>query len=402
MKKLSLMMLFLVGLALMVPSAFAADVVKLGINEVRSGAFKSNGDRIIWGVETAVKEANDAGGILGKKIEIVIEDNQMKGEIAVQKVKKMILKDDVQIIIQGSSSGVGGAIAQAMPRYKRIYLDVAAEAMGITGANFTPYTFRACLNAGMHVKGLAQYFGKKGLKKVFLINQDYSWGHDVAAYFEKFIKEIAPDTQVVGKEFHKVFNKDFAPYISKIQASGADYVITGNWGTDLAQLIIQSRSLGMNLPIGCTFLDDDAVMSVAGDSAKGCVEANMYVLGVDTDKAKAFENTYNKNSGDKWPSFVSGQAYMGTKMYLAAVKKAGTFDTEAVINAFEGLTWEGPVATLTMRKEDHQNQTPVVIGEFAQKTKYYDSPYLKPVTIIPADQVSISLEDSGFKPYEGR
>jgi len=402
MKRFTFVMMILVGLAMMSPSAFAADVVKLGINEVRSGAFKSNGDRIIWGVETAVKEANDAGGILGKKIEIVIEDNQMKGEIAVQKVKKMILKDDVQIIIQGSSSGVGGAIAQAMPRYKRIYLDIAAEAMGITGENFTPYTFRACLNAGMHVKGLAQYFGKKGLKKVFLINQDYSWGHDVAAYFEKYIKVIAPDTEVVGKEFHKVFNKDFAPYISKIQASGADYVITGNWGTDLAQLIIQSRSLGMNLPIGCTFLDDDAVMAVAGDSAKGCVEANMYVLGVDTDKARAFENTYNKNSDGKWPSFVSGQAYMGTKMYLEAVKKAGTFDTEAVIKAFEGLTWEGPVGTLTMRKEDHQNQTPVVIGEFAQKTKYYDSVYLKPVTIIPADQVSISLEDSGWKPYEAK
>ena len=144
-----------------------AGVVKLGINEVRSGAFKSNGDRIIWGVEAAVKEANDAGGILGKKIELVIEDNQMKGEIAVQKVKKMILNDDCQVIIQGSSSGVGGAIAQQMPRYKKIYLDVAAEAMGITGANFNPYVFRTCMNAGMHVRGLAQYFGKKGYKKVF-------------------------------------------------------------------------------------------------------------------------------------------------------------------------------------------------------------------------------------------
>lgn len=392
----------LAGLVLMVPSTFAADVVKLGVNEVRSGAFKSNGDRIIWGVKAAVKEANDAGGILGKRIELVIEDNQMKGEIAVQKVKKMILKDGVQIIIQGSSSGVGGAIAQAMPRYKKIYLDTCAEAIGITGENFTPYTFRTCLNAGMHVKGLAQYFGKKGYKKVFLINQDYSWGHDVANFYEKFIKEISPDSQIVGKEFHKVFNKDFAPYISKIQASGADYVISGNWGTDLTQLIVQSRSLGMNLPIGCTFLDDDAVMSVARESAKGCVEANMYILGVDAPKAKAFENKFHKNSGGKWPSFVIMEAYIGTKMYFAAVKKAGTFETEAVIKAFEGLKWDGPVGTLTMRKEDHQNQTPVVIGEYAKKTKYYNFPYIKPVTVIPADQVSMTLKESGWKPYKGK
>ncbi len=402
MKRFGLLMAVLAVLVLISPFAIAADVVKLGVDEVRSGAFKSNGDRIIWGIKAAVKEANDSGGILGKKIELVIEDNQMKGEIAVQKLKKMILKDGCQIIIQGSSSGVGGAIAQQMPRYKKIYLDTSAEAIGITGKNFTPYTFRTCLNAGMHVKGLAQYFGKKGYKKVFLINQDYSWGHDVAEYYEKFIKMIAPDTQIVGNEFHKVFNKDFAPYISKIQASGADYVISGNWGTDLTQLIVQSRKLGMELPIGCTFLGDDAVMAVARESAMGCVQANMYLLGVDTPKAKAFEDTFHKSSGGKWPSFVIMEAYIGTKMYFEAVKKAGTFETEAVIKAFEGLTWEGPVGTLTMRKEDHQNQTPVVIGEVVEKTKYYDHPYVKPVDIIPADQVSMTLEESGWKPYKGK
>ena len=402
MKRFGLLMAVLAVLVLISPFAIAADVVKLGVDEVRSGAFKSNGDRIIWGIEAAVKEANDSGGVLGKKIELVIEDNQMKGEVAVQKLKKMILKDGCQIIIQGSSSGVGGAIAQQMPRYKKIYLDTCAEAIGITGKNFTPYTFRTCLNAGMHVKGLAQYFGKKGYKKVFLINQDYSWGYDVAEYYEKFIKMIAPDTQIVGKEFHKVFNKDFAPYISKIQASGADYIISGNWGTDMTQLIVQSRNLGLKIPIGCCFLDDDAVMAVARESAMGCIQANMYLLGVDTPKARAFEDTFHKSSGGKWPSFVIMEAYIGTKMYFEAVKKAGTFETEAVIKAFEGLTWEGPVGTLTMRKEDHQNQTPVVIGEVVEKTKYYDHPYVKPVDIIPADQVSMTLEESGWKPYKGK
>jgi branched-chain amino acid transport system substrate-binding protein len=383
-----------------VSTVLAADVVKLGVNEVRSGAFKSNGDRIIWGIEAAVKEANDAGGIAGKKIELVIEDNQMKGEIAVQKLKKMILKDGCQIIIQGSSSGVGGAIAQQMPRYKKIYLDVCAEAVGITGENFTPYTFRTCLNAAMHVKGLADYFGKKGFKKVYLINQDYSWGHDVAKYFEMYIKRVSPETQVVGKEFHPVFNKDFAPYVSKIQASGADYIVSGNWGTDLAQLILQSRSLGLGIPVGCTFLDDDAVMSVATHAAVGSITANMYILGVDTPKAKAFEDGFHKSSGGKWPSFVAMEAYIGAKMYLEAVKKAGTFETEAVIKAFEGLQYEGPVGTITMRKEDHQAQTPVVIGETVTKTKYYDFPYAKPVEIIPADKISVSLEESGWRPWK--
>jgi len=400
MKKFALMMVVLMVFALIASSAFSAGVVKFGVNDVRSGPFKPVGDRMIWGVETAIKEANEAGGLLGKKIELVIEDNQLKAEIAVEKVKKLILQDGCQIIIHSTSSAVGGAIAQTMPRYKKIYLNTGAMAMGITGENFTPYTLRTCPNAGMLAKGLAQYFSKKDYKKVFLINQAYSWGYDIAKYFEKFIKELAPDTQIVGKEFHKVFNKDFTPYIKKIQASGADYIITGNWGADLAQLIVQSRALGMNRPFGSTFLDDDDVMSIVREKALGYVTVSPYILGVDNPRARALEESVYRNSGGKQLVFVTMLSYIGTKMYIEAVKKAGTFETEAVIRAFEGLTWEGPAGTITMRKEDHQYQFPMVIGEAVESTKYYPFLYVTPVAIIPAEQISMTPEESGWKPWK--
>jgi branched-chain amino acid transport system substrate-binding protein len=403
MKKITIMcsILFMGLFLLATVDAYSGDIVKFGVCEIRSGAFKSNGDRTIWGIEAAVKEANSMGGVLGKQIELVIEDNQGKGEIAVQKVKKLVMKDNCIVIIQGSSSGVGGAIGQAMPRLKKIYLDTNAEAIGITGENFNPYVFRTCLNAGMHVKGLANYFAKNTEKrKVFLINQDYSWGYDVASYYEKAIKAMAPETQIVGKEFHPVFNKDFGPYISKIMASGADYVISGNWGIDLTQLIIQSRKLGMKIPIGCTFLDDDGVMGIARESAQGCIQANMYILGIDSAKAREFEDTFYKFSGGKWPSFVIMEAYIGTKMFIEAIRKAGSFETAEIQKAFEGMTWEGPIGTITMRKEDHQAQTPMAIAEYVSKTKYYDFPYIKPIMTIPAEAVSLSLEDSGWKPWK--
>lgn len=401
MMKKSMMLTLVVSLVILgAQIVWAAPPIKFGVNEVRSGAFKSNGDRIIWGVQAGVKEINDAGGLLGRKVEILIEDNQMKSAIAIQKVKKLILQDKCDIIIQGSSSGVGTGIAQAMPRYKKIYLDTCAEAVGITGENWNPYVFRTCLNAGMHVKGLAQYFGRRGFKKVFLINQDYSWGKDVAKFYEMFIKEIAPDTQIVGSEFHPIFNKDFGPYISKINASGADYVISGNWGTDLAQLIIQGRKLGMKVPVGGCFFDDDAVMNIVREAGFECITANMYLLGVDKDSAREFENRFNKSSGGKWPSFVAMEAYIGVNMFAEAVRKANSIATDKIIKAFEGLQWEGPIGTLTMRKEDHQNQTPVVIGEIVEKTKYYDFPYPKPIAIIPAEQTSMSLEVSGWKGWQ--
>jgi branched-chain amino acid transport system substrate-binding protein len=398
MKKFALMMV--TGFFLS-SSAFSADVVKFGVNDCRSGPFKPAGDQHVSAIETVVKETNDSGGLLGKRIELRIEDNKLKAEIAIENIEKLITQDGCQVIIHGTSSGVGGAIAKTMPRYKKIYLDTGAMAMGITGENFTPYTFRTCPNAGMLAKGLAQYFSKQDYQTYFLINQDYSWGHDIARYFEKFIKQLSPKARIVGKEFHKVFNKDFTPYIDKIRASGAAYIVTGNWGVDLEQLIIQSRDQGVKRPFGCTFLDDDDVMSKVREKALGCVTVSPYILGVDTPKARAMEEAFYKNSGGHQLVFARALSYIGTNMYIEAVKKAGTFETEAVIRAFEGLTWEGPVGTITMREQDHQYQFPMVLGEVVEKTPYYPFPYLRPIAIIPAHQVSVSPEESGWKPWTG-
>jgi branched-chain amino acid transport system substrate-binding protein len=400
MRKLAWILLLLMTFGLSTSLAYSAGVVKFGVPEIRSGPFKPVGDRLIWGLEAAVKEANDEGGLLGKRIELVIEDNEMNPEIAVQKVEKLVVEDGCEVIIQGSSSKVGLAVAQVMPRYKKIWLDVAAMAIAITGEHFTPYTFRTCTNAAMLAKSLAQYFREKKVKKFFLVNQNYSWGHDMAKYFEKFIKEMVPDAQILGKEFHKVFNEDFSPIIRTIKASDADYIITGNWGADLIQLILQSRASGMNLPFGCCTLDDDSIMSEVREKAVGSVTASLYILGVDNPRARAMEETVYKLTVGKQMAWTTMFSYIGTKMFMEAVKKAGTFETDALIKAFEGLTWEGPVGAITMRSEDHQAQFPMVLGEVVEKTKYHPFPYPKPIAIIPADQVSISLEECGWKPWK--
>ena len=91
----------------------------------------------------------------------------------------------------------------------------------------------------------------------------------------------------------------------------------------------------------------------------------------------------------------------GGEMCAQAVTKAGSFDVEKIIKAFEGLSMEGTAGPLTIRPEDHQIQTPVVIGEYADKTKYYPHPYLKPATVVSAEDSSLTLEESGWKPYKG-
>jgi branched-chain amino acid transport system substrate-binding protein len=401
MRKIVFLLVVLMGVTLGYTQTQAADPIYIGFNDVRSGAFKSNGDKFLLGIEVAVKEINKAGGLLGRPLELVVEDNQMKPEIAVQKLRKLIQSDKCEAIFQGSSSAVALSICQAIPRYKKIYVPVAAFAMDLTGQNFSPYIFRTDANVAILSKTMAMYVGKqKNLKKAYMVNMDYSFGHDVANFYERFVKEISPDTQILGKDFHPMFNKDFAPYISKVKASGADYLLTCNWGTDLIQLLIQGRSLGMKIPVaGILQADINALAAMPGEEAVGNFAVASFAPGLDTPEAKKLEESFYEKSG-VWPVEQIWYAYKGVVLWAEAVKKAGSIDTDKVIKAFEGMKWNGPTGTVTMRAQDHQLMQPMIAAQVVKKTKYYDFPYLKPLQVIPAEQLSYKPEDFGWKPYK--
>jgi len=275
--------------------------------------------------------------------------------------------------------------------------------MDLTTKNFNPYVFRTDINIGMMIKALAVYVGtqKKEFKKVYLLNMDYATGQDTAKFYERFIKEIAPDTQIVGNDFHPMFNKDFGPYVSKIKASGADYVLTIDWGTDLTQLLIQGRSLGLKIPFVSILGGDTNVLSVLpGDEAVGNFAVNSYTPGFDSPEARKFEESFYASTGGLWPEEQVWYGYKGVMMYAEAVKKAGSLDVDKIIKSFETLKWNGPTGTVTMRAKDHQAFQPMVISQVVKKTKYYDFPYLKPIHVVPAEQVDYNPEDFGWKPYQ--
>jgi branched-chain amino acid transport system substrate-binding protein len=403
MRKIVILSAILIGMILVYDKVQAAEPIRVGLDEVRSGPFKSIGDKFLLGLETAAKDINKTGGLLGRPVELVVEDNQMKPEIAVTKLKKMILEDKCEAIFQAASSAVALAISQAMPRYKKIYIPMASFAMDLTGKYFHPYIFRTEANVALFAKAMALYIGKqkKELKKVYMINMDYAYGHDVANFYERFIKEIAPDTQIVGKDFHPLFNKDFGPYISKIKASGADYVLTGNWGTDQIQLILQARSLGLKIPIAGILMGDITTLAaMPGDEALGNFGVASMIPGLETPEAKKLEESFFEKTGGTWPYEQIWYGYKALMMYAEAVKKAGSIDVNKIIKAFEGLKWIGPTGTVIMRAQDHQLMQPLIVGEVVKKTKYFNFPYLKPRQVIPVEQLDYKPEDFGWKPYK--
>ena len=122
--------------------------------------------------------------------------------------------------------------------------------------------------------------------------------------------------------------------------------------------------------------------------------------GVDTPEARKFEEMFHEISGGFWPEEQVWYGYKGLMMYAEAVKKAGSIDVDKVIKAFEGMKWNGPTGTVTVRAKDHQAFQPMVIGQIVKKTKYFNFPYLKPIYVVSSEQVDYKPEDFGWKPYE--
>ena len=194
----------------------------------------------------AVDEINAQGGLLGKKVELFDEDSQLKPDIAARKALKAVMQDGATVIMQNISTAVAQAIMniakeeQCSPGKPRHLFGFDSPAK-ISARIFSAPATRQANSPEL----LPSYFATKPYRKFYLINMDYVFGHAVADDFVAAMKKAIPDVQIVGNDFHPIATKDFAPYISKIIASGAEIVYTGNYGTDLETLMKHAAQLGM-------------------------------------------------------------------------------------------------------------------------------------------------------------
>ena len=309
----------------------ASDEIKLAIVEPLSGTFKDIGDRYLEGVEYAVQVINQKGGLLGKKVKVYAVDSELKPDIATRKAKKLILKDDVKYFMAGTGSSVGAAMSALADKSNVLMTSYGMEAASLTGAKCNKNFFRTICNSDTHSYALAAWVAKSGAKKVFGLAQDYSFGHEAMSAFVKKLNELNPSVKMVGQIFHKIGEKDFAPYVSQIINSGAEIVFTSNWGSDLTLLLKQAKPLGLKAKFVCYFLNDEtAIQSVANDAAvMGSVTGEVYMLTIPLPANKEFVEGFYKAKGH-YPSWLRGKSYQATMFWAKAVEKAGKDDVDAV------------------------------------------------------------------------
>src|SRR5512136_1820817 len=374
--------------------ALAADTVNIAVIDPLSGTMKDIGDRTMWGLQFAVDEINATGGLLGKQIKLIPEDSQMKPDIAARKAIRAIMEDKAQFIFHLTSTAVAQALMDVAEKNKVVYTMLGVESDFLTGKNFNKYSFRTCFTTGNRARAYTEFFRTKPWRKFYLMNQDYAFGHAVADDFKKVITKEIPDVKIVGEDYAPFGQKDFGPYISKILASGAEIIFTGNYGADVANLIKQGAQMGIKLPVryATYFLDDDVQLPQTGQAAVGSFVNSTYLPTINTPQNKAFLERWHKKFKDTnhpWPAGNLGYSYNGAMFFFEAIKKAKSLDPEAIIKAWEGMEYNSLVGKQIMRACDHQIMMPGPIGEIQSKSSLFPFPFPGTPVMIPLDKVAV-------------
>lgn len=258
-----------------------------------------------------------------------------------------------------------------------------------TGKDFAYHSMRLTYNTSMLARALVAYVAKnKAFKNFYLLNQDYSYGHDMGAAFKKEILRQIPGAQIVGEDYHPLSTKDMSPFLTKIKASKADAILSGNWGTDLSILLKQRQELGVKSILINNQLGMPTVVREFPEAAMGSIAADVYMVTADSKENKEFVKRWqNRFKGTGWsdPDAASMRTYIGTKYLLEGIRKAGSVKVDKLIPAMEGMHQKSINGDIYLRPCDHQLQAPMPVVIIAD-TKY---PYFGVPTLIPASKVEI-------------
>ncbi|HSB04235.1 MAG TPA: ABC transporter substrate-binding protein [Thermodesulfobacteriota bacterium] len=394
----SLILLAVILLASFPVTGRAAETIKLGVTEPLSGTFKNIGERYLEGVQYAAKVLNQQGGVLGRQIEVIPIDSELKPDVVTRKSTALILKDQVKYFCGGTGSSVGAAMSTVAEQNNAVMFSYGMDAASLTGQKCSKNFFRPGTNTDMHSYALAAYIAKSKFKKVYCIGQDYSFGYESIKPFISRIKKLNPSIEIVAEVYHPLGEKDFGPYVSRIVASGADLVFTTSWGNDLTLLVKQAKPFGLKAKFAGYYLSDEETVSAIGESELlvGSIASETYMLTIPTEENKRFIEGYYKDKGS-YPFWLRGKSYNGTMFWAEALKRAGKDDVSAVIKAWEGLSYNGTGGTMVMRACDHQAQVPIWIAEIVPQSKFMKLPYVGEPIMISAKDIEVSCEDTGCK-----
>ena len=368
---------------------------------IESGPFKVTDVQNLAGVRYAVDQINKNGGVNGRPVKLDVIDTELNAAATRRKVTDAILNDDAKAIIGASGSDIVNALVSVGQKYQVPVFAFAGEADDMTGARFQPALIRLASDTSMHASAIV--FAMKhfypNVRKVFLLNEDYAFGHESETGFKAALKTVAPGVHIVGSVFHPRGTADFSPYLQQIQASGADFVLTADWGADLVKLLTQGQSFGLKPRIGGTFVADPEILKGIGDAGIGDIGSDVYEPTIETPENHAFNVAWHASHADTntpWTTASIGKSYITTELAAYVFTKAGSTDFDKVIKAAEGLHYASVAGPLTVRACDHQVQIGQATGEVVATTNNpYPFPFIGPAYTAPISAIAVPSAETG-------
>lgn len=342
-----------------IPAAIADEgVVRLGAMFISSGKMGGYGKHGKQAIELAVDEINANGGILGKKLEATVEDTLLKKDIAINLAKKFITEDRVDFLMGPTSSGIALSLTEVAKEYKKILVTTQAATDALTGAKIHPYIFSTLSNAMMHSRSGAYFLATKPYKRYMCIGPDYSYGHASWEMFKSKLQELRPDVEIVGELFPKFLSKDYSEYIKQIEELKPDVVWSPLWGGDAVTFIRQALPTGLFDKVKFAFPVAGALevlIPLGKEMPEGVYVSSRYFF---TSPNSSMNKKFVKDYYDRfkeYPDYMAAETYAGVYFIKSAVERAGTTNSEKIIQAVEKepLAWETPEGWKIMVGADH-------------------------------------------------
>ena len=349
--------------------AQSGQTVKIAFIDPLSGPFANVGQNQLKSWQFVAERLSGAKNPAGVKFEVTGFDNKGSPQESLNSLKAAI-DQGFRYVTQGNGSGAALAISDAVSKHNErnpgkevVYLNYAAVDPALTNEKCDYWHFRLDADTTMKMEALTTFMkDQPKVKNVYLLNQNYSHGQQVARYFKEGIARKRTDVKIVGEDLHPIGQvKDFAPYVAKIKQSGADTLVTGNWGADLTLLVKALNDAGLKLPMYTYYAGvtgTPTALAAGGDSE---VYVIAYGHSNHTGEIGAMSADFKKKFNDDYYTFAT---YNGIQVLSGAIAKAKSADPVKVAAALEGMSVKSFAGEVQMRKSDHQLQQSMFVTKW--------------------------------------
>jgi branched-chain amino acid transport system substrate-binding protein len=347
------------------PAGAAGEPIKIGVPTSRTGTYAVLGDQVVKAIQFSADEANAAGGIDGRKVEVKIADDEGNPD-AGRRVGEKLALEGYKILTGSISSAVGLALGTQLNRWDAIYMSVVNKSPRLTGDACNARMFRANHSDDQDLAAAEVWLKEQKEQNWSVIAADYLWGRGSATAFKATAQKLGKTLK--AELYPPLGTTDFAPYITQLRASGAGGLWVALSGSDAINFAKQARQFGLAdkmVVFGHNFVVP-AVVKTVGKDALGIWGNLGYAPTIDTPRNREFVKAWRAKFNVD-PTDYEGEAYAGMLTIFEAVKKAKSVKPRDVAKAMNGLELMTPFGQVAMRAADHQLEMPNYYGRVVER-----------------------------------